>query len=140
MTQSSLAGIITATSTVLIALGGLVTALGVAVPLLRTSKRNSEALAVQESKLNVIHTLVNSTLTAALQAQLDATRRELSMTVELSSMQTEAGREVSEDRRAAIGALRRKVDELEEGMADRAQQTRSANIQIEAEAARKERG
>lgn len=135
--QPSWAGIITAFATVLIAVGGVITALGVAVPLLRASKRNTEALAVQESKLNVIHTLVNSTLTAALQAQLDATRRELTMMIELSSMQTEAGHQVSDDRKAAIGSLRRKVDELAEAMTDRAQQTRTADIQIEAEATRK---
>jgi hypothetical protein len=137
--QPSWAGIITAFATVIIALGGFVTALGVAIPLLRASKRNTEALAVQESKLNVIHTLVNSTLTAALQAQLDATRRELTLMIELSAMQTEAGHEVSDDRKAAVGALSRKVDELAEAMADRAQQTRVADIQIATEADRKAR-
>jgi hypothetical protein len=134
--QPSWAGIITACATVLIALGGVITALGVAVPLLRASRRNTEALAVQESKLNVIHTLVNSTLTAALQAQLDATRRELTMMMELTDMQREAGHAVSADRFAALGALRRKVTELTTAMADREQQTRSADTQIQAEAIR----
>jgi hypothetical protein len=135
--QPSWAGIITAIGTVIIAATGLIGAIGVAVPLLRASKRNTEALAVQESKLNVIHTLVNSTLTAALQGQLDATRRELAMTLELFGQHQDPPRNLSDDQKAVVGALHRRVDELAEAMEDRAQQTRSADIQIEAEATRK---
>lgn len=134
--QSSAAGIITAVATALIAVGGVITALGVAVPLLRTSRDNSRKLVAQEAKLDVIHTLVNSTLTAAKQSELDGARRELVMMLELTAMQERDGTPASPDRLAGIGALRRRIDDLTSTMADRAEQTRAADIQIATEAAR----
>jgi hypothetical protein len=88
------------------------------------------------AKLDIIHTLVNSTLTAALQAQLDASRRELVMMLELADMQKAAGETVSAQRLASIAALRRKVGELSAQMQEREVQTRTAETQIATEAAR----
>lgn len=137
--QSSAAGIITAIATALIAVGGVITALGVAVPLLRTSRRNTEQLEVHSASLGVIKTLVDGTLTAALQAQLDATRSQLTLMLELTHEQTEPGEDPSPDRKAALGALQRRVNELAAAMADREAQVRAADIQIATEAARASR-
>lgn len=118
------AGLITAFSTLLLAVGGVITALTVFIPMLRTTRKNSD-------QLRVIHTLVNSTLTAALQAELDSTRREEMLLRELLSMREDSGAQVSDDQRAALGAVQRKIQELTAAMADRAQQNRAANIQMQ---------
>jgi hypothetical protein len=128
--QASIAGLITACATVLIAVGGVITALSVLVPILRQTKQNTKNIAenqaVTTSKLNVIHTLVNSTLTAALQSELDATRREEMLLRELMSMRGNS----TDDDHAALGAVQRKISELSSAMKDRAEQTRKADIQI----------
>lgn len=56
MTGSSVAGIITAVSTVLIALGGMVTAIGVFLPILRGTRANSR-------QIIEVHQLVNQRFT-----------------------------------------------------------------------------
>jgi hypothetical protein len=118
------AGLITAFSTLLLAVGGVITALTVFIPMLRTTRKNSD-------QLRVIHTLVNSTLTAALQAELDSTRREEMLLRELLSMREDNGSVISDDQRAALGAVQRKIQELTAAMADRSQQNRAANIQMQ---------
>jgi len=122
--QASYAGIVTASSTLLIAIGGVITALTVLIPILRGTRRNSE-------QLRVIHTLVNSTLTAALQAELDSTRREEMLLRELLSMREDSGATVSDDQRAALGAVQRKIGELSRAMEDRRMQNRAADIQMQ---------
>jgi hypothetical protein len=52
LADSTLAGIITATATVITALGGLLMALTVLVPILRSSKRT-------ETEVGKVHTIVN---------------------------------------------------------------------------------
>jgi hypothetical protein len=131
---ASIAGIITASSTVLIAIGGVITALSVLIPILRATRQNTKDIAenqlVTTSKLNVIHTLVNSTLTAALQSELDATKREGLLLNELIAMRNEANAPPSDDQHAALGAVQRKIEELTAAMKDRQEQTRTADIQI----------
>jgi hypothetical protein len=138
---ASVAGIITASSTLLIAFGGILTALTVLVPILRRTKENTKAITegqrVTSAKLEVIHTLVNSTLTAALQSELDSTRREELLLRELMQMRSDAGHPVTDDQRATLGATQRKIRELARAMDDRIRQTRSADIQIEVERDRK---
>jgi len=132
--QPSWAGIITAVASLFTAFALVITALGVAMVNRRTQRRIDANQRATTNQLNVIHTLVNSTLTAAMQGQLDASRRELIMLLEMTDMQRVTGQPVSEDRKAAIGALRRTVDSMTTSMADREQQTRVANIQIANEA------
>lgn len=134
--QPSWAGVITAMASLFTAVALIITATGVAMTNRRTSKRIDRNQKDTTSRLAVIHTLVNSTLTAALQAQLDASRRELVMMLEMADMQERAGVGVTDDRKAAIGALRRKVGELSTMMLDRENQTRAADIQMAADAAR----
>jgi heme/copper-type cytochrome/quinol oxidase subunit 2 len=129
--QPSWAGIITAVASLFTAVALVITALAGFAAVRRTAAKVENNQEETRSRLSVIHTLVNSTLTAALQAQLDATRRELTMMLELAGAQPP-----SDDRQAAIGALRRKVEELTAAMRDRADQTRVADIQIAAEADR----
>jgi hypothetical protein len=62
LTGSSVAGIITATATVLTALGGLVLAVNVLIPNLRATKR--AVAAMQE-----VHTIVNQQRTDAMRYQ-----------------------------------------------------------------------
>ena len=141
--QPSWAGIITAFSALFTAVALVITALGGYVTVRAANRRTTATIAENQkattSQLQVIHTLVNSTLTAALQGQLDSTRRELVMMLELADAQREAGWPPTEDRMASIGALRRQVADLTSSMSDRAQQTRAADVQIATEAAREAR-
>lgn len=62
MSASSLAGVITAVATCLIALGGVVTAFSVLLPILRGTKNNS--VQIQE-----VHTIVNQQRTDSMKYQ-----------------------------------------------------------------------
>ena len=138
--QASVAGIFTSIASVITALtvliGAAVGGLKVLLPMLREVRHNTESLKQQDAKLNVIHTLVNSTLTAALQSELDATRREELLLRELMRMRSEAGHGATDDQTAALGAVQRKIRELTAAMEERAKQTRVADIQIETESQR----
>jgi hypothetical protein len=145
--QPSWAGILTAVALVVLNVGGLVTAISLAMNRRRDSERR-DAREKEESKrldayqqdttgrLDVIRTLVDGTLTTALQDALDASRRELVAQLELVDLQLNWGTPPTEDRLATIGALRRRVGELSAQMQDREAQIRSADIQIANEAAR----
>jgi hypothetical protein len=56
---STSAGIVTSIATVITALGGLVLAVGVLIPILRTSNKTLEATHDVAEKVQVVHTLVN---------------------------------------------------------------------------------
>lgn len=145
--QASNAGVLTSIASIITALtvliGAIVGGAKVLVPMLRETRENTEHLArqdehlvKQDAKLSVIHTLVNSTLTAALQSELDATRREELLLREVMRMRTESGHEATDDQMAALGATQRKIRELTAAMRDRELQTRSADIQMETERTR----
>jgi hypothetical protein len=74
-----------------------------------------------DGKLNVIHTLVNSQMTAAMQAELDATTRELAMMREVIDLKERAGHPASEAATAALQTTERKVNELRTALSDREQ-------------------
>lgn len=139
---STAAGIITALTTSLIAVGGVITAVGVLIPILRGTRRNTAAIdenqKVTVAKLGVIHTLVNSTLTAALQSELEGARREELLLRELVRMRSDAGHEVTDDQTASLGSIQRRIVELTAAMNDRAEQTRVADMQIENERDRRD--
>jgi hypothetical protein len=88
------------------------------------------------AKLDIIKTLVDGTLTKAMQDALDASRRELVALLELADIQLNSGTPPTADRIATITALRRRVGELSAQMQDREAQIRAADIQIATEAAR----
>jgi hypothetical protein len=77
--------------------------------------------AVLNRKLNVIHILVNSNLTAALQAEFDAVGREFVMMQEVIDIKRVAGHEPNTDTLAALKSTRDKLAELRAVLADRTQ-------------------
>jgi hypothetical protein len=74
---------------------------------------------VTNTKLDVIHTLVNSNMTAAMQAELTATERELAMMKEVGQLNQAAGREPSVESLAAIKSTQDRIGELQAALEDR---------------------
>lgn len=74
-------------------------------------------------KLDVIHTLVNSSMTAAMQSEHDATVRELAMMNEVIALNRAAGRAPSKEALAALLSTDSKITELRATLAERAKQT-----------------
>lgn len=70
-------------------------------------------------KLDVIHTLVNSNMTAAMQAEFDATTRELAMMHEVVELKKVQGHEPSVKTLAAIDSTNSRLSELGTALADR---------------------
>lgn len=73
-------------------------------------------------KLDVIHTLVNSNMTAAMQAELDATVRQLALMREVTELKKTAGHDPSEETLAALELTRVKISELRAVLRDRLRQ------------------
>jgi len=132
----SLAGVATSIASIITALtvlvGAIVGGVKVLMPLLRETRRNT-------AQLGVIHTLVNSTLTAALQSELDATRREEMLLRELMGMRADAGQTISDGQRGALTQIRVKIEMLAQAMSDRRAQQQIADVQIQTEREREER-
>lgn len=101
--------------------------------LLDANERVAETAAVTNGKLDVIHTLVNSNMTAAMQAELDATVRELAMMHEVIDMKRAAGAEPSVAALAAVEATATKIDELQVTLADRLKQNEKVEALVERE-------
>lgn len=72
-----------------------------------------------ESKVDVVHTLVNSTMTRAMQSELDAIKREVLMMLEVVELKKRAGSEPSPETLEAIELTRSKIHEKEVALADR---------------------
>ena len=81
-------------------------------------------------KLDVIHTLVNSSLTAAVQSELDATIRELAMMHEVIELRREAGKPRSPEREDAVAATEARIVEVRLQLDERARQQSVANAQV----------
>lgn len=95
---------------------------------------NNRAVAAQSraanTKLDVIHTLVNSNMTAALQGELDAARAQLVTLRELIGLRVAQGQEPNDDTRSALATLEDKVGRLAANLRDRIAQTAVADAQI----------
>jgi hypothetical protein len=88
---------------------------------LKTSNgRIAEAVEVTNGKLDVVHTLVNSNMTTAMQAEYDAVTRELAMMREVMELKQAAGGAPSPEALAAIKATEQQLKELAEALGDRA--------------------
>jgi len=74
-------------------------------------------------KLDVIHILVNSNMTAAMQAELDATVREAAMIQEVMDLKMAAGTQPAVEALAALESARKKIGELGAALKDRVQAT-----------------
>ena len=81
--------------------------------------------AVTNGKLDQIHTLVNSTLTAAIEAQLDATVEQLAM------MRRALAGDTTPPSRESMAALEAKIAETRLSLTDRLTQTKAAQRQVE---------
>jgi hypothetical protein len=97
--------------------------------LLESNKRVAATAVITNGKLDVIHTLVNSNMTAAMQAELDRTQEVLVMLREVIALNEAAGRAASPETLARIDATERKVGELVAALNDRLTQTRIAQQQ-----------
>jgi hypothetical protein len=74
---------------------------------------------VTNRKLDVIHALVNSNMTAHMQSELEATVRELAMMREVSRLHDDAGRAPTSETIQAIEMTEAKVAELRAVLEDR---------------------
>jgi hypothetical protein len=93
--------------------------------LLAANERVAKTAAVTNIKLDVIHTLVNSSMTEALQSELRAVtselraiERELAMMVEMGELRRASGGEASPTAVAAIEATRERIIELKTKIAE----------------------
>ncbi len=87
--------------------------------LLAANERVAETTATTNAKLDVIHVLVNSSMTAAMQAELDATVRELAMMGEVIELKRANGHEPSIAALAAVKTTELRIGELKATLADR---------------------
>jgi len=129
-TAPSWAGIITAVTSLVIAVGGAITAVSMALTRRRASRRLDAYQQDTTSRLRVIHGLVNSTLTASMQSDLDASRRELLITREVAQLRSDAGQPVPAGFTAAVDALERKIAALTLAMQDRLDQAAAMDRQM----------
>jgi hypothetical protein len=81
-------------------------------------------------KLDRIHILVNSTLTGAIEAELGAHEQTLVALAELQRRDTADGRKSTPDQASALALVREKIAELRATVADRAEQTKVADAQV----------
>lgn len=88
----------------------------VAKKLAETAK---SSVAATNGKLDVIHKLVNSNMTAAMQDSLDSTLRERAALIELREYRLDLGKEPTEDTLTAIALADAKIAELLAILADR---------------------
>lgn len=90
--------------------------------LLEQNKLVAESATITNNKLDIIHTLVNSSLTASMQAELDATTREMAMMLEVISLKKAAGHEPSVEALANIETTQERISELTVKLSERNKQ------------------
>ena len=91
--------------------------------LLDANERVAETTLETNKKLEIIHTLVNSNMTSAIQEQLDARRLNLVMMEELIDIKQREGHDPSPDAIGAVLSARQRIEELTANLADRARQS-----------------
>jgi len=94
----------------------------------RLLKENTRIVTVASAEthqqLKTIHTLVNSTLTAAMQGRLDANRKGIGLMRRVIAMNKAINIEPSTDALAEIDASEKEIASLEMEIADRVQQAK----------------
>jgi len=91
------------------------------------SKKTDESNGLIHSQLTVIHALVNSSLTAQIQATLDSTKRELILMQEVVDMKEGSGKQVLGVARRAMELTELKISELEGQLKARLAQVNSVS-------------
>ena len=76
------------------------------------NERRTAAEKDMRAKLDIIHTLVNSNLTAAMQAEFDARNAEFITLVELTDLKRASGKQPSQGTLERIAATKAKIGEL----------------------------
>lgn len=76
------------------------------------TKRADETAIVLEGKLDVIHTLVNSSMTAVKQSEYDAVGRELALMREVMILKAAAGNPAAPEDHEAIALTQAKLEKL----------------------------
>jgi len=104
--------------------------------LLEANERVARTAETTNTKLDVIHTLVNSNMTAAMQSELDSTVRELAALKEIIALKAAAGDKPSPEALAAITYTEAKIGELTATLNDR-QEAAAVVADQEAEGAAK---
>lgn len=90
-----------------------------AILLASNTEKVATSTALTNKKLDVIHTLVNSSMTAAIQAEMEATVRVLALLEEVISLNNAAGRAPSVESLAAVESTKKRIAELASSLADR---------------------
>lgn len=85
-----------------------------------------EASSDTSKKLDTIHTLVNSSMTAAMQTALDSLRLQLPMMLEIIELKKTAGLEPSIDTLASVKALREQIAKMQSDITLREEAAASA--------------
>jgi hypothetical protein len=112
LAQPSVPGIITSIT-------GIVTTIGVVIAAVVGIYQIKKLREDTNSKLEVIHTLVNSTLTASIESDLAATQQGLRTMKALVTELSNDGRPVPAELRTAMAESQAKIDTLTQKMADR---------------------
>lgn len=108
--------------------------------LVKQDKKIEVSSKATAEKLDVIHTLVDGSLTASMKSEFHATRRELVMMKEVMELKKDAGREPSPETLTAIQFTEEKVLELQEALAARIQLNGVARAQMPVEELGEENG
>lgn len=97
--------------------------------LLAAIEKHGEAMAAEiGEQLRTIHYLVNSNLTKALRAELDATVREIAMMREVIELNKKAGRQPSAEAEQAVAATETRIRELRADLEDRLHATEAGQL------------
>jgi predicted nucleic acid-binding Zn-ribbon protein len=106
----------------------------VAAKLETTANTTNEKLSTTNEKLetlregqDVIHTLVNSNMTAAMQSELDTTRRTRVLMSELIELKKTSGHEPSTEALAELKTIDAKITELQANVTGRMEQAKKVN-------------
>lgn len=87
--------------------------------LLAANDRVAADTRLTHDKLNVIHSLVNSNMTASIQDQLDANIVSLALMHEIADLKEAAGQHPQQGAITAVGAVEAKIADLRSTLADR---------------------
>jgi len=95
--------------------------------LVESNKKVADTAKSQGAKLDQIHVLVNSNMTASMQGELDAYKSNLVLLEEISSLRKAAGQDPSPTTMAVIESTKKKIAELDAQLADRLKNTQKAD-------------
>lgn len=96
----------------------------------RVAKQTKEAAQITNGRLDQIHELVNSTMTAQMEENHQALAQQLVLMREVISLNSAAGRKPSNDALDAIAKLEHKVQELGDKLRMREEVTRVADSKL----------